>query len=422
MPEELPSGIVRTKNHPLHVRTIHISSLILAAKSPFFKKLFSNGAEVSEQRRVTVQIHESEEAAFIDLLKFMYCNTLSTTTSTGLLDVLMAGDKFEVVSCMRYCSNVLQTLHMTTELAVLYLDLPSKISMADAVQPLTDAAKLFLVLRFRDITRFQEEALSLPLSGIKVVLSSDDLQSASEDAVYDFALKWARKHYSKLEERRKVWTSHLCNLIRFPFMTCMKLKKIMTSNDFGTELAKKLVLEALFYKAEAPYQQRAIAATVGDAVRHRYVERAYKFRPVKTLEFETPHQQCVVYLDLKRDECAILFPAGKVYSEGFHLGGREFFLSAHCNMDLQGAFHCLGLFLGMQGESEPVAVDHEFSVRMGPDNEYVSKHKGNYTLTSGVVVGCRNLCGVAWTPFLDVDSLYFVDGILHLRAELTIRE
>lgn len=100
----------------------------------------------------------------------------------------------------------------------------------------------------------------MPLSGIKVVLSSDLLQIASEDAVYDFALKWARMHYPKFEDRRQVWTSHLCFLIQFPAMTCTKLKEIMTCNDFGSELASKFVFEALYYKAEEPYQQRAMAA------------------------------------------------------------------------------------------------------------------------------------------------------------------
>ncbi|MCD9639543.1 hypothetical protein HAX54_024126 [Datura stramonium] len=68
MAEESPSGIEMTTNHPgdgkaskstdsttsmdsataLRVRTIHISSPILAAKSPFFYKLFSNGMRESE--------------------------------------------------------------------------------------------------------------------------------------------------------------------------------------------------------------------------------------------------------------------------------------------------------------------------------------------------------------------------------------
>nr|GME00480.1 BTB/POZ domain-containing protein POB1-like [Ipomoea batatas] len=406
----------------LRVKTIHISSPILAAKSPFFYKLFSNGMRESEQRHVTLRIHASEEAALMDLLSFMYSNTLSTTTPSALLDVLMAADKFEVASCMRYCSRLLRDLPMTCESALLYLDLPSSVLMAEAVQPLTDAAKKFLAARFKDITKFQEEVLNLPLAGIEAILSSDDLQIASEDAVYDFVLKWARIHYPKLEERREILGSRLCRLIRFPFMTCRKLKKVLSCNDFDPELASKVVLEALFFKAEAPYRQRSLAADEANISFCRFVERAYKYRPVKVVEFELPRPQCIVYLDLKREECLNLFPAGRVYSQAFHLGGQGFFLSAHCNMDQQSSFHCFGLFLGMQEKgSVSFAVDYEFAARTKPTEEYVSKYKGNYTFTGGKAVGYRNLFGIPWTAFVGEDSHYFMNGILHLRAELTIR-
>ncbi|GLU05908.1 hypothetical protein SLE2022_229810 [Rubroshorea leprosula] len=407
----------------LRVRNIHISSPILAAKSPFFYKLFSNGMRESEQRHVILRIHASEEAALLDLLHFMYSNALSTTTPTALLDVLMAADKFEVASCMRYCSRLLRNLPMTLDSALLYLDLPSSVLMADAVQALTDAAKQFLAARYKDITKFPEEVLSLPLAGIEAVLSSDDLQVASEDAVYDFVLKWARNHYPKLEERREVLASRLGRLIRFPYMTCRKLKKVLICNDFEPELASKVVLEALFFKAETPYRQRTLAAEEANATCRRFVERAYKYRPVKVVEFELPRQQCVVYLDLKREECSHLFPAGRVYSQAFHLGGQGFFLSAHCNMDQQSSFHCFGLFLGMQEKgSVSFAVDYEFAARTKPNEEYMSKYKGNYTFTGGKAVGYRNLFAIPWTAFMADDSAYFIKGILHLRAELTIRQ
>lgn len=89
----------------------------------------------------------------MDLLNFMYSNTLQTNTPTGILDVLMAADKFEVASCMRYCSQMLRNFPMTSESALLYLDLPSSVLMADAVKPLTDAAKEFLASRFKDMTK-----------------------------------------------------------------------------------------------------------------------------------------------------------------------------------------------------------------------------------------------------------------------------
>ncbi|KAK6142748.1 hypothetical protein DH2020_023096 [Rehmannia glutinosa] len=226
----------------IRVKSLHISSPHFSAKSPFFYKLFSNGMMESEQRHVTLRINASAPA---------------------LLDVLMAADKFE---SQHYC---------------IWICLFG-ILMAEAVQPLTDAAKQFLAARYKDISnRFQDEVMNLPLAGIEAILSSDDLQVASEDAV-------------------------------------------LTCNDFDHEFATKAVLDALFFKAEAPHRQRTHALEESTSTSRRFVERAYKYRPVKVVEFEHPRQQCVVYLDLKREECANLFPSGRVYSQAFHLGGQGF--------------------------------------------------------------------------------------------------
>ncbi|KAJ6946149.1 BTB/POZ domain-containing protein POB1-like isoform X1 [Populus alba x Populus x berolinensis] len=407
----------------LRVKSVHISSAILAAKSLFFHELFLNGIKESAQRDITIQIHASEEEALMDLLNFMYSNNLSASRATALLDVLLAADKFKVASCMRYCSKLLRNIPMTCESALLYLDLPSSILMAEAAQPLTDAAKKFLSVRYRDIYKFQEEVLRLPLAGVEAVLSSDYLQAASEDTIYDLVLKWAHTHYPKLEERKEVLAKQLAQLIRFPYMTCRKLKKVLNCSDLHPEFASKVVLEALFFKAETPHRQHALAVDIPNAVNRRFVERAYKYRPVKVVDFELPHQQCVVYLDLKREECAQLFPTGRVYSQAFHLGGQGFFLSAHCNMDQQGTYRCFGLFLGMQEKgSASFAVDYEFAARSKPTEAYVNKYKGNYTFTGGKAVGYRNLFSVHWEAFMEDDSNYFINGILHLRAELTIRQ
>ncbi|KAJ6712573.1 BTB/POZ DOMAIN-CONTAINING PROTEIN POB1-LIKE [Salix purpurea] len=406
----------------LRVKSIHISSAILAAKSLYFHELFLNGIKESAQRDVTIRIHAAEEEALMDLLNFMYSNNLSANQATALLDVLLAAHKFKVASCMRYCSKLLRKIPMTCESALLYLDLPSSILMAEAAQPLMDSAKKFLAVKYKDISKIQEEVLKLPLAGIEAVLSSDDLQAASEDTIYDLALKWAHTHYPKLVERKEVLAKRLVHLIRFPYMTCRKLKKVLNCNDFHPEFASKAVLEALFFKAETPHRQRALAVDEPNAVSRRFIERAYKYRPVKVVDFELPHQQCVVYLDLKRGECALLFPTGRVYSQAFHLGGQGFFLSAHCNMDQQGTYHCFGLFLGMQEKgSASFAVDYEFAARSKSTEGYVSKYKGNYTFTGGKAVGYRNLFGVQWQAFIQDDSNYFMNGILHLRAELTIR-
>ena len=95
----------------------------------------------------------AEEAALMDMLHFIYTGRLQATSALGLLDVLMVADKYEVASCMRHCSKLLRNLPMTPDSALLYLEFPSSVLLAEAMQPLTDAAINFLVSQLKDITR-----------------------------------------------------------------------------------------------------------------------------------------------------------------------------------------------------------------------------------------------------------------------------
>lgn len=117
-----------------------------------------------------------------------------------------------------------------------------------------------------------------------------------------------------------------------------------------------------------------------------------------------------------------MFPSGRLYSQAFHLGSQRFFLSAYCNMDQQSSFHCFGLFLGMQEkDSVSFSVDYEFAARSRQTEEFVRKYKNNYTLIGGKAVGYKNFFATPWTSFMVEDSLYFINGVLHLRVELTCR-
>lgn len=166
----------------------------------------------------------------------------------------------------------------------------------------------------------------MPLNGIEAILSSNDIQVPSEDFVYDLVLKWAKFHYPVLKERRGVLERHLRHLIRFSYMTSRKLCEVIRSNDFSPEVASEIVLEALVFKTETPYMQRQLASGRHDGDRtivntdHRFVERAYMHRPVQVVELVLPRHHCIAYLDLKREECAGLFPGGMISSEPFHLG------------------------------------------------------------------------------------------------------
>ncbi|XP_057453238.1 BTB/POZ domain-containing protein At2g46260-like [Lotus japonicus] len=379
----------------VRLKTLHISSHIL----PFVYKLSSYGMSESEHTHVRIKLSG---------------NTLNITAAPALLDVLMAADKFEVSSCMNYCRQLLRnSVPMTLDSALLYLE---HLPHTDKVQSLIDATKLYLVDRYKDITKFQEEVMTLPLSGIEAILASDDLQVESENRVYDIVLMWVRKHYNELKERQEVLGTRLARLIRFPYMTCQKLETVLACDDFAHNDAFELVLEALLLKAEAQQSLTTFALNC------RFVKRAYKDLYVKVVEFELPRQQCVVYLDLKRKECATLFPFSPMKTQTFYLGGQRFFIVAACGRNIKRNFPCFKLAVAMmKNYSGSFVVDCEFAVRSGRRKEFVvKKSKMHCTFTGGTIV-VFNLFKVSWTEFIAENSPFFVNDVLHLKAELTIR-
>ncbi|KAG6473804.1 hypothetical protein ZIOFF_067722 [Zingiber officinale] len=88
------------------------------------------------------------------------------------------------------------------------------------------------------IAKFQDEIMTLPLAGIEAILSSDDLQATSEDAICVFVVN--------------------------------KLREILMCDDLDHNLASKLVIEALFFKSEAFQTARMALWLAASSERLRY--------------------------------------------------------------------------------------------------------------------------------------------------------
>ncbi|KAK1322045.1 BTB/POZ domain-containing protein [Acorus calamus] len=217
------------------VLSMHVNSALLAVKSPFFYKLFSNGMHDSNNKyETTLKLKASEETPFKELLHFMYCGKFSSTDISNhrsLLDILILADKYEVMQCMKYCVLLLLKLPMTQESALLYLDLPSSVSTNMEVQQLMDASKKHLVVGFNDREAPRDELVNLSMAGLEVILSSDDILPNSEDEICDFLIDWARHNYLKLMERRVALSSLLIRFVRFPYLSCTCMRELLVCKD-----------------------------------------------------------------------------------------------------------------------------------------------------------------------------------------------
>ncbi|XP_048574250.1 BTB/POZ domain-containing protein POB1-like [Triticum urartu] len=419
----LPDSVRHSKEQGtpiLTVKALHINSAILAARSlPFFLKLFSNGMKESDnQTHPRIRIANSEEIALMELLSYMYSGKLTITEPTLVLDILMAADKFEVISCMRRCSQLLTSLPMTTESALLYIDHPCSTLMVAEVQHVIDVAKEFLANKHKNFHKFRRELMNFPLAGIEAILSSTDLQVASEDCIYKFMLTWARARYPELEERREILSCRLLPLVRFSYMTRPSLEDILTctDDDIDHEQVAKRIAKALLQKAGPKQMEGALAADITTC--WQFTERAYKFKPVKLVAFDRPCPQVIVYLDLTREECSRLFLSGAVRSRGFQLAGWDgnMQLNPVCTMDEQSKVCTFGLCLMGLGSTD-LTVDIEFAARIRSSGKFESKYRCKGTFTRHLLEQCDDLFGVPWSTFIADDNL-FIDGVLHLRADL----
>lgn len=407
----------------LRVKTVRINSLMLAAKSPFFYKMFSNGMRESKQQKISLQIYAFEETALMDLLQFTYSSKLQANTPTSLLDVLMLADKYEVTSCIGTCGLLLQKFPLNCELALSYVDLPSSVLTVESVSQLVAAAKSFLAKVSKNITTYPEEAIKLPLDRVKDALSSEELRVASEDEAYDFFLKWVTTHFPSSNDRQEILRSQLCQCIRFPFLSCQKLREVLTCSDLDPIISSKIVSEALFFKAERLDQQRSLMeAKFNKSLDFSYVERAYNLHPVKVIEFDAPFSQCIVHMDLKKE---VFSQINLIRSQDFYISGNQFHLEVSRNRNESTDW--FGMYIFRKGQSkqegDPVTIQYEFAAREKTNGKFKTLKFGNYKFSGNDSCGFYNLFDISWDLFLRSPKIpYFINNVLYLRADVTIEK
>lgn len=88
----------------------------------------------------------TEEDDLLNLLNDMCSNPL-------LIDERLRDEDFHIFSLVRERARKLGNSPLTPDSALFYLELPHTVLMADAIQPLTIAAKKYLAGQYKDITR-----------------------------------------------------------------------------------------------------------------------------------------------------------------------------------------------------------------------------------------------------------------------------
>ncbi|KAK1264948.1 BTB/POZ domain-containing protein POB1 [Acorus gramineus] len=412
----------------VRVEIRHINSLILSQKSKFFHKLFSSGMRESDpQSKIVVRIDSSEEEPFFQLLHHMHGMKSSSErikSQASLMRLLFQADKFEVPSCISHCVQLLLGLQMTVDSAISVLEMPLCVRMRPDIKPLIDKAEEILAHNFADVARQMDKLENIDMVLLESMLSRDDLRVSSEHEVFDMVLELARSRFPK-EELREVLTSLVGRIVRLPYMTCAKLREVLVREDLDRDVVENVVLEALFFKDEPLYRKRALIAHHEESIDRRLVRRAYYMeRPIKFVEFERPNAQCIVYLDLTREECVKLSPGDCIRSESFHLLEQKFYISVE-NTNSKKLSHYFEVYLSlMDGLVSKIKMKVDIAVRRLPCGEFLTMKKNIFHVNTNTLNCClfrsKDIFDVSCMRYVAGDGPYFINGMLHLRADLTI--
>ncbi|KAK1284492.1 BTB/POZ domain-containing protein [Acorus calamus] len=175
---------------------------------------------------------------------------------------------------------------MTQESALLYLELPSSVSTNMEVQQLMDASKKHLVAVFNNRKIPRDELVNISMAGLELILISDDILPNSEDEVSDFIMDWANHHYPKLQERREALSSLFTRFIRFPYLSCTHMRKLLVCKDIDKAALLECITDSLLFKEENQLRKHELTST--DSTQKQFMQRSYKWRPVKVVESVSP--------------------------------------------------------------------------------------------------------------------------------------
>lgn len=213
------------------VKKIHVNSLVLAADSPFFKALLTNGMKESTEKEIHFEVADEEEAERVaTLIRFLYTGDLRHYTSTAdRPQLLLLADRLGIGRAVEAVSKLLaEETDLTIERCSGYLELSDLLSVPELCKDLVARARLSLAQEFKnlDATWESDRFFQLSLRAVVAVLGSDSIEVRSENTVFQAARAWFQRNGQGSYQAYAA----LLQCIRFP----------MLSRNFALDVAFKL--------------------------------------------------------------------------------------------------------------------------------------------------------------------------------------
>lgn len=222
---------------------IYAHRALMGMHSKVFKMMLFNGMKESSQH--DIPLPDVEKDTFLLLLGYVYCGTIPSEASLGVLvSLLAAADKFDMPPLKEMCKQQIENfLTQDTVLEVLI-----SATMFDSWEL---KEKCYEIIDVNPNTIFRSQGfLALSPDVIEDILKRDQIRCEELDA-FRALIAWANHNYG---EEIKEDLEDIIQYIRFPLMRPCDLYTIVEPEEVVPE---SLLLEAYRYVSLDPEHRRA---------------------------------------------------------------------------------------------------------------------------------------------------------------------
>eukprot|EP01116_Phalansterium_solitarium_P010498 TRINITY_DN2532_c0_g1_i5.p1 TRINITY_DN2532_c0_g1~~TRINITY_DN2532_c0_g1_i5.p1 ORF type:complete len:468 (-),score=155.68 TRINITY_DN2532_c0_g1_i5:113-1516(-) len=268
-------------------KSVWVSKIILASHGEYWERLFSNGMRETTAKAITIEVPAHEQAAFIDMIRFMYTGQLQADTDANVIDVIIQADKFQASKVIGECARVLADKITSFESCLRYFELLATVGQCEALQRLRDRCTSFIVEYFIDFEQMfhQQEKMDqfkiLDKQGVESIFRSDDLKVMSENSVFHALMVWVEHDLPN----READVADLMRHVRLPLMSLGFLRDCVASQPLVCKLpsVQEELIEALAYCGFCKDRRKWHRRTVAADRTHFYQKR--HLIPEKSVEF-----------------------------------------------------------------------------------------------------------------------------------------
>ncbi|XP_074549751.1 kelch-like protein 40b [Halichoeres trimaculatus] len=226
---------IKDKEFPCH-------RLVLCACSSYFRTIFLSDLDESKKREIILE--DVEPGVMGLILKYLYTSKINVTEQ-NVQDIFAVANMYQIPSIFTVCVSFLQKrLSLSNCLAIFRLGL-----MLDCPR-LAISARNYACERFQLISR-DEDFLQLLPSELAAILTSDNLNVESEEAVFEALMSWV----SREAESREKELPGLLDCVRLRLVSEDFLKERVDKNKFissNPELQKKVQMVKDAHEGKLP--------------------------------------------------------------------------------------------------------------------------------------------------------------------------